>query len=108
MWKDLKAFTAYMEENTAIEQTEQAKEKLRKELLVKIEFFQHERLIHLIVTFMFAVCTIVSIMGFVAFQSIGIAMLFVVLMCLLVPYIVHYYHLENGVQHLYTFYDKLK
>ena len=67
-----------------------------------------QNVMHLIVTVLFALCTIISIMGFVAFSSIGIALLFVALMCLLVPYIVHYFHLENGVQTLYKFYDKLK
>lgn len=108
MWKSLKSFIEYMEEETSKELTEQEKIKLKEELAVKIGYFQHERFIHLIVTVLFALCTIISIMGFVAFSSIGIALLFVALMCLLVPYIVHYFHLENGVQTLYKFYDKLK
>lgn len=108
MWKELKAFIEYMDKETSKELSDTQKEKLKEELAVKIGYFQHERFIHLIVTVLFALCTIISIMGFVAFQSIGIALLFVALMCLLVPYIVHYFHLENGVQQLYTFYDKLK
>ena len=57
--------------------------------LDKIAFFQHERLIHLIVTCLFSILTIL------------------VLICLLIPYILHYYYLENGVQYLYKQYDKL-
>ncbi len=108
MWEALKNFIEYMEEQTNKELTIEEKEKLNIELQTKIGYFQHERLIHLIVTVLFSLCTIISIMGFVAFQSIGIALLFVALMCLLVPYIVHYFHLENGVQKLYTYYEKLK
>lgn len=108
MWKRLKAFMEYMEEQTNRDLTDEEKAKLNAELQIQIGYFQHERLIHLIVTVLFALCTIISIMGFVAFQSIGVALLFVALMCLLVPYIVHYFHLENGVQKLYTYYDKLK
>jgi len=108
MWKELKEFINYMEEKTSKPLTDEEKYILNQELQTKISYFQHERLIHFLVTMLFGICTIISIMGFVAFQSIGVALLFVALMCLLVPYIVHYFHLENGVQKLYTYYDKVK
>lgn len=108
MWDALKSFIQYMEEQTSKELTTEEKEKLNTELQIKIGYFQHERLIHLIVTVLFSLCTIISIMGFIAFESIGIALLFVALMVLLVPYIVHYFRMENGVQKLYTYYEKLK
>jgi len=108
VWKQLKAFIEYMEQAISKPVPDDEKIKLKEELLVKINFFQHERIVHLLVMMLFAICTIITIMGFVAFQSLGVALLFVLLMCLLIPYIVHYYHLENGVQKLYTFYDKLK
>lgn len=108
MWEALKNFMQYMEEETSKELTAEEKEKLNIELQTKIGYFQHERFIHLIVTVLFALCTLISIMGFIAFESIGIALLFVALMILLVPYIVHYFRLENGVQKLYTYYEKLK
>ena len=108
MWQNLKNFIAYMEEHTQGELTDSEKEQLNKELQTKIGYFHHERIVHLLVMFLVAICTLLSLLGFVAFASYGIALLFVALMCLFVPYIVHYYHLENGVQKLYTFYDKLK
>ncbi|MEE0061087.1 MAG: hypothetical protein UE295_09705 [Acutalibacteraceae bacterium] len=108
MWERLKNYLAYMEEQTSKELTQQEKEALNKDLQIQIGYFQHERLIHLIVTVLFALATLISIMGFIAFESIGIALLFVALMVLLVPYIVHYFRLENGVQKLYTYYDILK
>lgn len=108
MWKELKEFIDYMEEKTSKELTKEEKKELNEELQTKIGYFQHERIVHFLVTMLVAICTIISIMGFVAFKSIGLALLFVALMCLLVPYIVHYFHLENGVQKLYTYYDKVK
>lgn len=108
MWKELKEFIGYMDNATNKELDEKEKEKLKEELQTKIGYFQHERFVHLIVMMLVALCTIIALMGFVAFKSIGIALLFVALMCLLVPYIVHYFHLENGVQQLYTYYDKIK
>ena len=108
MWQTLKDFIAYMEENTNTELDETQKQKLNTELQTKIGYFQHERIVHLLVMFLVAICTLLALLGFVAFESLGMAFLFIALMCLFVPYIVHYYHLENGVQKLYTFYDKLK
>ncbi len=108
MWKEMKEFIGYMDEKTSVELTEQEKKALNEELQTKIGYFQHERIVHLIVMFLVAICTLLSLLAFVAFGSIGIALLFVALMGLFVPYIVHYYHLENGVQKLYTYYDKVK
>ena len=78
-----------------------------QEHLVQIGFFQHERLIHLIVTVTFAILTIMS---FVASLVVGmpallaLTSLFVVL---LIPYIMHYYTLENEVQKMYVQYDRI-
>ena len=78
-----------------------------QEHLVQIGFFQHERLIHLIVTVTFAILTIMS---FVASLVVGmpallaLTLLFVVL---LIPYIMHYYTLENEVQKMYVQYDRI-
>lgn len=82
-------------------------EKLIKEHLVQIGFFMHERLIHLIVTVLFAICTIISAFAFLAFSNIGILALTLLLLVLLVPYVAHYYLLENGVQKMYRQYDKM-
>ena len=78
-----------------------------QEHLVQIGFFQHERLIHLIVTVTFAILTLMS---FVASLVVGmpallaLTFLFVVL---LIPYIMHYYTLENEVQKMYVQYDRI-
>ena len=49
--------------------------------------FQHERLIHLIVTHLFAMITIVTLVGMLYFQTIAMLVLFVLEMCLVFPYI---------------------
>lgn len=74
--------------------------------LIKINFFQHERLIHLIVTLFYALIFIVFMsLGFVHYLFFTIA---AILLVFLLFYIVHYFRLENGVQYLYKQYDKMK
>ncbi|MBR4725148.1 MAG: hypothetical protein K6G45_07170 [Lachnospiraceae bacterium] len=75
--------------------------------LTQIGFFMHERLIHLIVTALFAVLTFMVLIQLLNSFSVTVAVLFVALMVLLVPYILHYYLLENSVQKMYEQYDKM-
>lgn len=82
--------------------------RLMKDLLIQIGFFAHERLVHLIVTVTFAILTIVAVVGFLISEQTVLIALIVLLLVLLIPYIRHYYILENGVQRLYTFYDELQ
>lgn len=79
--------------------------KLKEEMLVKISFMQHERFIHLIVTVLFAVLLFMSIIIFFVSQIIAFLAVSVLMLALLVPYIAHYFFLENGVQRLYRIYD---
>lgn len=78
-----------------------------EEHLQQIAFFQHERLIHLIVTVLFAALEFLAIGFFVVTDNLGFGMLAFSLLILLVPYIRHYYLLENEVQKMYGQYDKL-
>lgn len=73
--------------------------------LIKIEFYQHERLIHLIVTALFAVMEIICVATLLATSNLWALALMLMIMVLLVPYIGHYYFLENSVQELYLIYD---
>lgn len=83
-------------------------EDIRGEMLVQIQFFQHERLIHLIVTVLFALLAVVSILANLLIQELAVLALCLMFFVLLVPYIRHYYILENGVQQLYEYYDMLR
>lgn len=92
--------------------TKQNKEEILREMLIQIGFFQHERLIHLIVTVLFAFLTIFtaacSCFSNNLYYGILYCLLCVLCLALLVPYIHHYYVLENGVQKLYEIYDSIR
>ena len=88
-------------------------EQIREEHLVQVGFFQHERLIHLIVTVVFALFAVLSIGMAFLLMALGMEgagnWLFVVaaFLVLLVPYVRHYYILENEVQKMYAQYDEI-
>ena len=71
-------------------------------------YMQHERLIHLIVTVLFALAMLIVFGVFVLSGAMYILALLALILVLLVPYIVHYFHLENGVQKMYTLIDELE
>lgn len=75
--------------------------------LVQISFFQHERLVHLIVTAIFAVLEMMCFLSLLFIFSPGLLVLTLLILILLVPYIRHYYILENGVQKMYHQYDAM-
>ena len=79
-----------------------------EEHLVQVGFFQHERLIHLIVTVTFALLEMLAIVLSVISDSLFTLLLPVVILILLVPYIRHYYILENEVQKMYGQYDRMR
>lgn len=78
-----------------------------KEHLIQISFFQHERLIHLIVTITFAILEVIVIGLCVVSFTLGVGLLAIALLILLIPYVRHYYILENEVQKMYWQYDKM-
>lgn len=80
-------------------------EALIREHLIQVSFFQHERLVHLIVTVAVAVLTMMSAGIFILTMYLPVLALFFLFMILLVPYIMHYYLLENEVQKMYAQYD---
>lgn len=78
-----------------------------EEHLIQVGFFQHERLIHLMVTLAFAIFTIIGIFAVFLTGEIGAAVLTLLFLVLLIPYVLHYYLLENEVQKMYGQYDKI-
>jgi len=109
MKKRILAYMTYVDEEIEREYKEGNVDlnKMIKNHLTQIAFFAHERLIHLIVTVLFAIGTFMTVFTFVMSQSIELVPLIVLLLVLLVPYVMHYYLLENGVQRMYEQYDKL-
>ncbi len=108
MEKRLKEYLAYYKKASEEGVNPSEKEAFLKEMLIQIGFFQHERLIHLIVTVLFAILTVLAILAVVFAPQLSLLLLTVMLLVLLVPYIRHYYILENGVQKLYTYYDIIR
>lgn len=103
MKKYLKNYIIYMDDILK-DNIKEINEEIDKHLK-KITFFQHERLIHLLVTLAYGLLAIISFIASTMeplFVFIGI-----ILTIFLIPYIKHYFFLENGVQYLYIQYDKL-
>lgn len=108
MAKKLKDYILYLSTIQTENLSEEEKNEVTTDLLIKIGFFAHERLIHLIVTITFALLTLLSfILVFISGSIATYALVFLFLV-LLIPYIRHYYILENGVQKLCEEYDRLK
>ncbi|MBR3225323.1 MAG: hypothetical protein IKF78_08375 [Atopobiaceae bacterium] len=107
MWKRLKAWRDKIQALLDANDPATDWEAVRSEHLVQISIFQHERLIHLLVTLAFALMELVSAVVTILFTQLFTAALSFLFLVLLVPYIVHYYHLENGTQALYAQYDEL-
>jgi len=93
-------------------------EKLNDYHQIVVHDLQHERLIHLIVTFFFAGLLLVSIGALFmpalivvsydySLMSTLILVMAAILSVLDVFYIIHYFNLENGVQRLYKLSEKL-
>src|SRR5574344_1267463 len=80
------------------------KEEVINNHLIKIGFFQHERLIHLLVT----LCYAIFLISFIALSIYYKLLVFIVIIItvFLVFYVLHYFKLENGVQYLYKQYDE--
>ena len=105
MTKEIKAYKQYIAAELLVQHAPEQWTELAEELLVKISFFQHERLIHLIVTMTFCIMTLLSLLGgFLNPMFFALAALF---LALTIPYIFHYYFLENSVQQLYKSYDEI-
>ncbi|MBR2523016.1 MAG: hypothetical protein IKE53_01090 [Clostridiales bacterium] len=76
----------------------------------KISYFQHERLIHLLVTLTFALLEIFTIFAIFILPypaSLIFAVMTVLILCLLTGYVFHYYLLENSVQKMYHLRDQI-
>ena len=87
-----------------------------EDMLIKINFFQHERLIHLIITLfyviMFLIFLILVSISLIFLILVSISYIFIIpafiLLIFVIFYIIHYFRLENGVQSLYFLYDEIK
>jgi len=96
----------YIEEiDKKIEDKQITKEEIENHL-IKISFFQHERLIHLIVTVFYGVFMFLSIILFLK-EWLFVIITYLILIILLF-YVKYYFFIENRTQYLYVQYDKMK
>lgn len=73
----------------------------------KIAFMQHERIVHFLVTMMFAILLSIFVCAFLFTENPALFILVIIIMVLLGFYIKHYYFLENTVQKMYKLYDEM-
>ena len=106
----MNAVRKYIDEEMKDAPIEKTKEML-SEFETKISYYQHERLIHLLVTLAFATWLLFEIYClFVLPTEFLIAGIFLVLIFfgLTVGYVMHYYFLENSVQKMYHMRDEIR
>ena len=115
MTQYIKAYLAYIE-GFINERMESAPDEVIDHVLsefeTKIAYFQHERLIHLIVTMFFALFTLMQFAGIFLLSDYDLIvsveiLLSVIFLCILIGYICHYYFLENSVQKMYKLRDRI-
>lgn len=82
-------------------------EDILAEHMDKIAFMQHERIVHFLVTMLFALVLAVFILGLLLTENIALLILVTIILVLLAFYIKHYYFLENTVQQMYRVYDEM-
>lgn len=69
---------------------------------------QHERLIHLMVTIAFGLFLLVTMLIAFINPAIPVIILMGLFFVLLLPYIIHYYFLENTIQNWYRLTDEIE
>ncbi|MCD7957996.1 MAG: hypothetical protein LUF89_00245 [Ruminococcus sp.] len=106
MTKYFRAYLTFLEEMLKNDDTDW--QRLIQLHCQKIRDFQHERLVHLLVMMLVAICTLACFLVIIISNKITLIPLALVLLVLLVFYIKHYYFLENNVQLLYRYYDDIE
>ena len=81
---------------------------LSEKHLQQLAFFMHERQVHLYVMILFALLAMGDFFVMILSFQKGLVYLFLALLVLLIPYILHYYLLENGCQYMYLQYDEMQ
>ncbi len=82
-------------------------EELMRSHLTMIGFMQHERLVHFLVTILFALGFFITLGIYLLGEMVMLLPLLLLIFGLLVPYIAHYYFLENSVQKMYHLHDEI-
>ena len=108
MTKQIRAYLALLEQFFSVEHTDEELLKMRNEMLQRIAFYQHERIVHLIVTMSFGVFFMLSLILYLNIGGVGLMLLTILFLGMLAAYIKHYYFLDNSVQKMYLYYFKVE
>ena len=104
----MKEHNSYIKEQLLSKGDKQKWNDLRRKHKRMIKDMQHERLIHLIVTFAFGALLLIT-MGIALIRpSLQVFILMGLFFILLVPYIIHYFFLENTIQRWYKLMDEIE
>lgn len=108
----IKLHSKYVQEQIENGLNSEERETLLQYHIERVRDFQHERLVHLLVTFFFAGLFLGSLTAWLFVSATQLfwplSALTAILFVLELAYIRHYYLLENGVQSLYVLTEKLK
>ena len=74
----------------------------------KLNYFQHERLIHLFVMLTTSLAALLSFFFTLLLDIPAFFIMTLVLLILSIAYVIHYFKLENGVQRLYRLGDAVE
>lgn len=107
MKRRIESYMVYMDRLLQNNDSGLTYEELASQHEKQLAYFMHERLIHLLVTLTFAILAFGTFFMICFAFSIGLLLLFAAFLILLIPYIMHYYLLENSVQYMYKQYDAL-
>lgn len=78
---------------------------LKQEHLRQIQFMQHERLVHFLVTALFGLMLFIGFIVFALSSVMSFLPVIGLMLILTIAYIRHYYFLENSVQKMYILYQ---
>ncbi|MFC1569009.1 hypothetical protein ACFL4L_02135 [bacterium] len=106
--KYMKEHEAYINEQFLKKAEPQNWNVLKETHAKMIQYMQHERLIHLLVTLAIALFLLLTMVIVIIKPYLQIFILMGLFFILLVPYITHYYFLENTIQHWYKLMDEIE
>ena len=107
MTEYLTNYMKYIQERLEKCQSSEELDEIMAEHKDKIAFMQHERIVHFLVTMLFAVILIVFFAVLIFKVNLAVLSLVTIVLVLLMFYIKHYYFLENTVQKMYKVYDSI-
>ena len=108
MWDYMKRHEAFVRASLSAERSGIDWAGLARVHAVQLGYMQHERLIHLLVTLSVALFALLTLLFFIVHPTVAVGVLVLLLLVLFVPYVVHYFRLENGVQRWYDLANEIE